>query len=179
MPFQRLMLISLICCVTSLFAGFGNVLIAQMEFIVVEKTLSNKQVQYSSGDEITYRLKVDDFFRTDHIVALNDTAIEFHYHQIPYDEIAEVDIRGKSFGNVNFARMGTTIQVVGLGYITVDQFNQVLVSGDDPSFNSNVWLAGGLIFAGGTAMKFFTPKKVKIGRKYRIRYMNIKPPGYE
>lgn len=148
---------------------------AQREFIVVEKVFSNKQITYSSGDEISYKLKGEDFFRTDHIIALNDTAIEFHYNMIAFREIAEVNIKGKRFSSFNLKSIGTYAQVAGLGYIAIDQFNQVVVSGEDASFNKTVWLAGGLIFVGGTILKMMTPKKVKVGGKYRIRYMNLTP----
>lgn len=149
--------------------------LAQREFIVVEKTLKNKQIVYSSGDEISFKLKGEDFFRTDHIIALNDTSIEFHYNRIAYHEISEINIKGKRFSNFNVRSVGTYAQVIGIAYIAIDQFNQVVVSGQDASFNENVWLAGGLIFAGGTLLKLLEPKKVKLGGKYRIRYMNIKP----
>jgi hypothetical protein len=146
---------------------------AQREYIVVEKTLSNKQITYSSGDEISYKLKGEDFFRANHIVALNDTAIEFHYNMIAFHEIAEVNIKNKRFGKVNLRGIGGKVQFVGLAYIAIDQFNQVVVQGEDASFNTSVWIVGGLIFVGGTLMKVLTPKKIKLGGKYRIRYMNL------
>jgi hypothetical protein len=147
--------------------------LAQREYIVVEKVLSDKQVAYSSGDEISYKLKYEDFFRSDHIVALNDTAIEFHYNVIPYHEIGEINIKGQRFGKANWRGMGSKVQFIGLAYIAIDQFNQVVVRREDASFNQNVWLAGGLIFAGGTIMKILTPRKLKLGGKYRIRYVNL------
>jgi hypothetical protein len=156
---------------------FGTIpsAVAQSEYIVVEKSVSNRQIKYESGDKIVYKLKGEDFFRNDVIVALNDTAIEFHYQQILYNEIAEVDVRGKRFSGTNWRSIGTKIQIVGIGYIAIDQFNQVVVRGEDPSFNENVWIAGGLIYIGGSVLKRLSPKKVKLNGKYRIRYMNIKP----
>jgi len=147
--------------------------LAQQEYIVVEKIFSGKQIVYSSGDEIVFKLKGEDHFRSDHIVALNDTSIEFHYHVIAYHEIAEIDIRGQRFGNANWRGIGGKVQFVGLAYIAIDQFNQVVVRHEDASFNQNVWVAGGLIFMGGTMMKILSPKKLKLGGKYRIRYMNL------
>ena len=146
---------------------------AQREFIVVEKTLSSKQIKYSSGDVITYKLKDEDFFRSDHIVALNDSSIEFHYNRVLYNEISQIDISGLRFGNMNFQGIGTYAQIVGIAYIAIDQFNQVVVRGEDASFNKGVWIAGGSIFLGGTILKLLSPKKVKLGGKYRIRYMNL------
>lgn len=153
--------------------GIVQSVTAQREYIVVEKTLSNKQIKYSSGDKISYKLAEEDFFRTDHIIALNDSSIEFHYKQIKYGEIAQVNIKGHRFGGMDLSNIGSYAQIVGIGYIAIDQFNQVVVRGEDASFNEGVWLTGGLIFTGGTILKLVKRKKVKLGGKYRIRYMNL------
>lgn len=150
-----------------------NTAVAQREYIVVEKTLSNKQILYSSGDKISYKLTGEDFFRTDHIIALNDTAIEFHYNQIPYKEISEINIKGKRFTGIDYRNIGIYAQVAGIAYIGIDQFNQVVVRGEDASFNEGVWIVGGSIFIGGTILKLIAPKKLKLGGKYKIRYMNL------
>ncbi|MCG8310020.1 MAG: hypothetical protein MI975_21670 [Cytophagales bacterium] len=146
---------------------------AQKEYIVVEKTLSNKQIIYSSGDKISFKLKGEDIFRTDHIVALNDSSIEFHYHQVLYDEIAQVHIKGHRFTGINYYSLGSYAQITGIAYIAIDQFNQVVVRGEEASFNEGVWMAGGAIFLGGTILKWISPKKIKLGGRYRIRYMNL------
>ena len=138
---------------------------AQAEYLVLEKTFKKKQIEYSSGDNISYKLKEEDFFRTDHIVALNDTAIEFHYHQIQYHEIAEINIRGKRFSGANWRSIGSKLQFVGIAYIAIDQFNQVVVRGENASFNQSVWISGSLIFIAGTIMKVTQPRKVKLRGK--------------
>lgn len=147
---------------------------AQNEYIVVEKTLSNKNITYSSGDVITYRLKDEDFFRTDHIVALNDSSIEFHYVNILYTDISYIDIKDKNLSKINKRSVGTKVQIAGIAYIAIDQFNQVVVRGEDASFNQGVWIAGGSIFLAGSLLKWLSKKKLPMGGKYRIRYMNIK-----
>jgi len=164
--------ISIIFLLSSTFLGIGIVK-AQKEYIVVEKTLSNKQITYSSGDVITYKLKNEDFFRSDHIVALNDSSIEFHYNQILYEEIAQVNISGHRFTGLDVKSIGTYAQIAGIAYIAIDQFNQVIVRGEEATFNQGVWIAGGSIFLGGTILKLLSPKKIKLGGKYRIRYMNL------
>jgi len=142
---------------------------AQREYIVVEKTLTDKQIKYSSGDNISYKLKGEDFFRTDHIVALNDSSIEFHYNNILYREISQVNIKGHRFTGIDYRNIGTFAQIAGVGYIVIDNFNKVVVQGQDAVFEKEVWIVGGLIFLGGTILKFLSPKKVKLGGKYRIR----------
>lgn len=144
----------------------------QNRFIVVEKMFTDKQIVYRAGDEIVYKLKREKFFRNNRIVSLNDSAMVFHYVNILYHEIEAVDIRGHRFGG-SWRGIGTILQFVGIAYIAIDQFNQVVVGGDPASFNEEVWIAGGVIAAAGTLMKLASPKKVKLGGKYRIRYMNI------
>lgn len=154
--------------------GIFHQINAQREYIIVEKTLTSKQIKYNSGDEIRYKLVGEDFFRKDHIIALNDSSIEFHYHNILYSEISQVNIKGKRFASFDLNGIGTYAQIAGIGYIAIDQFNQTVVHGQDASFEKEVWIVGGMIFIGGTILKLLSPKKVKLGGKYRIRYMNLK-----
>jgi len=153
--------------------SFINNTEAQREYIAIEKTLSNKQVTYSSGDEIRFKLRGEKFYRTDHIIALNDSAIEFHYNIIPYKDISHVNVKGKTFINLGFNSVGGKLQFAGIAIIAIDQLNQVLVRSEDASFNKGIWIIGGSIFLGGTILKWMHPKKLKLGGKYRIRYMNL------
>ena len=147
--------------------------VAQSEYLVLEKTLTDRSVTYSSGDDITFKLKEEDFFRTNHIIALNDTAIEFHYYSVNYLEIEKVYMKRKRLSGFNLRQLGTYAQIAGLGYIAIDQFNQVVVRGEDPSYNEDVFFVGGCLFIGGTVLKFLEPRKVRVGGKYRLRYMNL------
>ncbi len=147
---------------------------AQDEYFIIEKVITGNQIKYSSGDRITFRIKGDDHFRTDHIIALNDTAIEFHYYQLGYDEIDAVKLKGKRFTGFDFRQVGAYMQIAGVGYIAIDIFNKTLVQGSSFEFEKAVWITGAAIFAGGTFLKLFAPKKIRIGRKYRIRYLNFK-----
>ncbi len=166
-------LISFSCVCVLFFAIISYELRGQSEYIVVEKTLTDKQIKYSSGDEISFKLKGENFFRTDHIVALNDSSIEFHYNNILYREISQVNIKGHRFTGLNIHSIGTYAQIAGIGYIVIDNFNKVVVQGQDAVFEKEVWIVGGIIFLGGTILKLLNPKKVKLGGKYRIRYMNL------
>ncbi len=147
---------------------------AQQEYFIIEKVINGNHIQYSSGDRITFRIKGEDHFRTDHIIALNDTAIEFHYYQLGYDEIDAVKLQGKRFTGFDFRQVGTYMQIAGVGYIAIDIFNKTLVQGNSFGFEKAVWITGAAIFAGGTFLKLFAPKKIRLGRKYRIRYLNFK-----
>jgi len=147
--------------------------LAQSEYLVLEKTLTDRSVTYSSGDDITFKLKEEDFFRTNHIIALNDTAIEFHYYSVNYLDIDKIFLKHQRLSGFSPRVLGSYAQIVGLGYIAIDQFNQVVVRGEDASFNENVLWTGGLIFAGGTLLKLLEPRKVRVGGKYRLRYMNL------
>ncbi len=160
------------CVCAFFFVILSYELKGQSEYIVVEKTLKEKQIKYSSGDEISYKLKGENFFRTNHIVALNDSSIELHYNNILYREISQVNIKGHRFTSIDIYSIGTYAQIAGIGYIVIDNFNKVVVQGQDAVFEKEVWIVGGIIFLGGTILKLLNPKKVKLGGKYRIRYMN-------
>lgn len=153
--------------------GFIHVTKAQSEYIVVEKTMTSKQIKYSSGDQIVYKLKEEDFFRTDYIVSLNDTSIEFHYSRVRYWDITQVNIKGKKLSKFDMKSAGGKIQIAGIALIAIDQFNQVVIRGEDASFNEGIWIIGGSIFVGGTLMRVLNRKVIKLGGKYRIRYMNL------
>ena len=146
---------------------------AQSEYLVLEKTLSDRAVIYRSGDKITFRLKGEDFYRTNHIIALNDSSIEFHYYSVNYLEIDKIYLKRQRLSGFSLRMIGTYSQIAGLGYIAIDQFNQVLVRGEDPTFNDEVFIVGGLIFVSGTLLKFLEPRKIRVGGKYRLRYMNL------
>lgn len=146
---------------------------AQNKYLVLEKTLTDRSVTYSSGDDITFKLKGENHYRTNHIVSLSDTAIQFHYYTVNYPEIEKVYLKHRRLSGFSLRKLGTFAQITGLGYIAIDQFNQVVVRGEDPSYNEDVFFVGGLIFVGGTALKFLEPRKVRVGGKYRLRYMDL------
>ena len=154
-------------------------LLAQGEYLMLEKAYSDRRIIYKSGDKISFRLIGEKHYRTDHIVSLDDTSIQFHYNNIPYRDISHINTKGRSFSGFNARTLATYAQVIGPAYIAIDQFNQVVVRGEEASFNEGVWVAGGLIFLGGTLIKIANPLKKRLGEKYRLKYINVRHNIYD
>jgi len=136
-----------------------------------------KQIYYKSGDAIRYKLKLDDHFRKGTILSVMDTAMQFRNYIIGFREIDKIDIRGKNTGTFNWHQVGVYTQIAGVGYIVLDQFNKTVVQGSPWEFESDVWITGALIFAGGTFLRLAEPRRIKIGTKYRISYLVIPTVG--
>jgi len=162
----------LILTSTILFFLLTGNLFAQ-NVLMLEKTGSNKRTFFKSGDEIRYKLENEDHFRRDYIVSLKDSSIVFHYNKIDIDEIEVVDISKKDFIKVNLKKIGTLLQVSGGFYILLDQFNKTVVQGKEWEFEEDVWITGAVLVVAGTAIKFLHPRKFKVGRKYKLRIINI------
>jgi hypothetical protein len=150
----------------------ANPLYAQ-EFAILEKSGTEKKVYFKSGDEIRYQLKGEDHFRRGNIISVSDSGFQFHYNQILFREIEKVDIKGKRWGNFNWNKTGLLIQIAGLGYIAIDAFNSTVVQDASYEFDQSVWITGGTIFLVGTALRFTKPKKIKLGGRYKFRYLNL------
>ena len=146
---------------------------AQESILLLEKVLTNKHIIYRTGEQITYKLNGENFYRTSQISSLCDTAFQTRFVSISYSEVARVHLKKNRFPGLGLRQIGTYAQIVGPAYIAIDQFNQVVVRGEDASFNDEVFLTGGLIFAGGTILKLMDPKKIKLGSKYRLVYLRI------
>lgn len=148
-------------------------LVAQNKYMVVEKTLRNKSVTYAPGDHLKYMLEGEDFFRENRIIDLNDTSVTFYFGNIAYREIKQIHLQGKHLSRANLKSLGGKLQFAGIAYIALDQFNTVVVRGEDPSWNKNVLIAGGVLYLAGSIIRWTVLKKVKLGWKYKIRYINI------
>lgn len=155
----------------SLIAGNVNA----QKYMVVSN--ARKQIYYKSGEIIRYKLKTEDHFRKSAIISVTDTAMKIKNYIIGYDEIDKIDIRGKSTGTFNWSRLGGYMQIAGIAYIAIDQFNKTVVQGNPWEFESDVWITGAIIFAGGTILRIIDPRKVKIGTKYKIKYLIIPTAG--
>lgn len=143
------------------------------EFAILQKSGSQKEIYFKSGDKIRYQLKTDDHFRRDHIISVSDSGFQFHYYQVLFRDIAKVDIKGKRWGNFSWDKIGLIVQIAGVGYIVIDTFNRTVVQGNSFEFDEAVWITGGAMFLAGTAMRFAQPKRIKLGGRYRFRYLNL------
>lgn len=145
------------------------------KFMVIRSR--RKHVYYKAGETIRFKLKTEKGFHKKKIVSVMDTALQFKNYRIGFREIDKVDIRGKKMGAFNWNQVGAYMQIAGIGYILIDQFNKTVVQGRAWEFESDVWITGAAIFAGGVILQLLDPKRVKIGTKYRINCLVIPTEG--
>jgi hypothetical protein len=155
------------------FFAFGMVH-AQKYMVITGK---RKQIFYKAGESIRFKLKTEDVYHRSTILSVSDTALQFKHYRIGFDEIDKVDIKGKKTGTFNWNQIGWLMQMAGVGYIVLDQFNKTLIQGNPWEFESEGWIIGAAIFAGGTIIRVVDPKKVKIGPKYSIKYIEFPVTG--
>jgi hypothetical protein len=143
------------------------------KYAVLHKVGTTKEIRFKSGDEIRFKLKVDDHYRREHIVSISDTALHFHYFSVSFIEIDKIDVRDRRFSSFNWKTVGTALQIAGIGYIALDSFNKTVVQGDSFEFEESVWVTGAILAAAGTLIKVAKPKRVKLGPKYKMRYFEM------
>ena len=163
---RNIIAITILCSIFSLSTQAQNIL-------VLEKIGTKKKTTFKSGDLIRFKLKEEKHFRQDHIVSVKDSSLVFHYNKFGIDEIAQIDISKKDFTTVDVKKIGTLLQVAGLGYIAIDNLNRYVIQGEEYVFDESVWITGGVLFVAGTGLKFLKPKKFKVGGRYRLRITNI------
>jgi hypothetical protein len=151
--------------------GFAFEVAHAQKYMVISG--KRKRVMYKAGDRIKFKLKTEKQYHQSTIVSVMDTALQFKNYRIAFDEIDKVDTRRKRTGAFNWHQVGALIQVAGIGYILLDQFNKTLIQGNPWEFEPEVWITGAAIFAGGTILRFLDPRKLKIGLKYHIKYLEI------
>jgi len=155
------------------FIGIATHALNAQNILILEKTGTKKKTTFKSGDFIRYKLKDQDHYLQDHIVSVKDSSLVFHYNKVSINEIEAIDISKKRFAPIDLKKIGTLMQVVGIGYIAIDNLNRYVVQGEEYEFDESVWILGGSLFVAGTGMKLLRPRKFKVGGRFRIRVIDI------
>jgi hypothetical protein len=139
-------------------------------------------LRLNPGDDLSYRLKMTDQKRNTYINNLLDTAIITHSDTVQFQSIDRVYFKRSSFSN----RLGLVLVAGGAGYFLIDQFNNVVVHGNDAEINESV-ARGSIVMVGvGLPMMLIKKDHVKIKGRYRLMivtegspfYLDNRPKGY-
>lgn len=136
---------------------------------VISKAGTEREVWYLAGDEIRFRLQGEDHYRRSTIQSVSDTGLVFQYFSIGFDEIEVVDLQGRRFAMFPFRSLGSVLLYGGVGFITIDWFNQKVVQGNDYEASEGLLIAGATAAVAGGTLLLFEPKKLRLGGKYRMR----------
>lgn len=64
-----------------------------VNFVVLSKEGKKKKYEFMEGEEIRYKLKANDYYFTDKIVKIKDSAIEFMDYSVRYSDIDKIYIQ--------------------------------------------------------------------------------------
>ena len=126
------------------------------------------------GDELVFRFRVGDSFVVKRkgskavdrsfIVSINDSTVITGLDTIPIHLIDKVYKTRMMFYNV----VGATMMIGGIGYFVIDQFNIVVVNGDDPNIDQGVAISSASLLAGGVVLYYIRKKSQRIHGRWRL-----------
>ena len=142
----------------------------QLVLLKREKVL----LRLNYGDDFNYRLKGSKVVMPSYVNNLYDTAVVAHKDVIPFHKIDRVYFEHSSFGN----RFGTFLVIGGVGYFLIDQFNEVIVHGEEPTIDENVATTSAILVGAGLPLMLIKKKSQRLGGKYRLLTVEEGSPFY-
>ena len=91
-------------------------------------------LRLNPGDDFVYSLKGVKGKHESYVNNLYDTAVLVHKTIVPFHKIDRIYFRRSTFAN----RIGALLVVAGVGIFIIDQFNSIVVHGEDPSLDEKV-----------------------------------------
>lgn len=146
----------------------------QLVLLKGEKILA----RYKEGEDITYKLKKEENYKTGYLVAVEDFFIITSKDTIQLINLDKIDLRGKSYDTrLNVA--GTALVTIGLGYYVIDQFNSIIVRKEGFNDREGSWLPAALATGIGLPLMMVKKKKHHIGWKYKLKSASPGSPFYK
>ena len=143
------------------------------KYLVVEKLGTRKRYEYRVGQKITYKLKNEDFFRTDVITQLETNVIAFGFGFYSFEQIEAVNINRKPRSGVDATKFSPFLLLGGAGYFLLDQFNNSVINGNKLSINDNVLRTSSVLVGLGALPLILKKRKVKLKKNWRLRLVDI------
>ena len=145
---------------------------------------AQKQLVLLSGEKIMLRLNPGDEFiislkgekrkLNSYINNLFDTAVMLHKTIVPLHKIDKIYFKHSNFIN----RFGKFLLVGGVAYFVIDQFNTVVVRGDDASLDEDVTAVSATMVAVGLPMMLIKKRFQRLGGRYRLIVVEEGSPFY-
>lgn len=165
MKHYRLLLLTLLVFA----ASFG---LAQKQLVLLSR--EKVMLRLNPGDEFIISLKGDKRKLNSYINNLFDTAVMLHKTIIPFHKIDKIYFKHSAFIN----RFGKFLVVGGVAYFVIDQFNTVIVQGDEASLDEDVTAVSATMVAVGLPMMLIKKRYQRVGGKYRLMVVEEGSPFY-
>ena len=135
--------------------------------------------RFIPGDDIRIKLKDNDQIINSYINNLTDTSVFVHTTNIAFENIERVYFHRATTVN----KIGTIMVIAGTGLFLIDQFNVVVVNGDEPNIDAGVakFSIGAVVL--GLPMMLIKKKYIKTSYKYKLRAVEegsmfyLRPPS--
>jgi hypothetical protein len=169
---MRYILLSvLLCVITNSFA---------QNYVLLKD--GKKSYRIFPGEKFSYYLQNDHIRYHDVLQDVKDGVIVLQYSSITPEMVAAIDIRNlKSAAVTNFASYAGLLMIAGVGYMAIDQTNN-LIMGGSMEYNSGVARTSIILVGiGGAAAlyKALEKKKVEINKTGRIILFEMPEPQIE
>jgi len=150
----------------------ANFRFAQKQLVLLkgEKVM----LRLNPGDEFIISLKGEKRKLNSYINNLFDTAVMLHKTIVPLHKIDKIYFKHSAFIN----RFGTFLVVGGVAYFVVDQFNTVVVRGDDASLDESVTAVSAVMVAVGLPMMLAKKRYQRLGGRHRLIVVEENSPFY-
>ena len=162
---KKLFLITLLVSVACIAQAQKQLVLLKREKVIM---------RFNPGDQFVISLKGEKQKLDSYINNLYDTAALVHRTVIPLHKIDRIYFSQSGLVNL----IGKFLVVAGVGYFVIDQFNVMVVNGDEPTLNDNVTTASVAMVAAGLPMMLIKKKSQKIGGKFRLMTVTRGSPFY-
>lgn len=126
------------------------------------------------GDRFVFKEKGSDSVTKTYVNNLSDTAVVTQNDTVPFHRIERIYFRQRTFYN----RVGRGLVVAGAGLFLVDQFNTVVIQGDDPSLSDYVTPISIATVVAGLPLMLAKKKSQKLKTGYRLVMVQEGSPFY-
>jgi hypothetical protein len=162
---KKFVLLTLLVCATCTLQAQKQLVLLKREKVIM---------RFNPGDAIVISLKGKKQRIDSYINNLFDTAVALHNTVVPLHKIDRVYFSHTGLVNL----IGKFLVVAGVAYFVIDQFNVIVVNGDEPSLNEDVTAASVAMVAVGLPMMLIKKKSQKLTGKYRLITVSEGSPFY-
>lgn len=120
--------------------------------------------RYLPGEDIRIKLKDNDQIINSYVNNLTDTSVLVHTTDIPLHKIERVYFHRSTATN----KIGTILVIAGTGLFLIDQFNVVVVNGENPNIDAGVAKFSIGTVALGLPMMLIKRKYIKTSYKFKL-----------
>lgn len=136
-------------------------LVGQTQLVLLNK--ERILARFVPGDDFIYKLKDKKGYVTSFITEIREFSVVTFNDTIQFASIDRVSLKGQP-QRKGSRLLSKFLITAGVAYFVIDQFNNIVVQGNQPDMDPTVWKPSLVLVATGYAMRLFRK------RSQRIRY---------